>query len=123
MRGGFAPNLDGTKSAERALRKANFAFGLEFFQYFGEGKLATVTLAGRAYFCDWLPAIRDQQGLTVADSPQISSEAVFEFAAADLLHVATSLTIVATKERAGNQRLSFRLRPTKEEADPSLRSG
>ncbi len=92
------------KFSERALGKANFALGLKLFQYVGESRLRIAVLFRRAYFCNWLPAIRDQQGLTVPDGSQVSSETVFEFTAADPLHVATSLNIVATKARCGLER-------------------
>src|SRR5713226_223577 len=105
--GGFAARRHRAKFSEGALGKANFAFGLKVFQYLGERQLRIVVLFRRAYFCNWFSAIRDQQRLTVADGAQISSEAVFEFTAADPLHVATSPTIVATKAGASNQRLSL----------------
>src|SRR6266567_2697968 len=95
------------KFSERALGKANFALGLKLFQYVGDSRLRIAVLFRRAYFCNWFSAIRDQQGLTVPDGTQVSSEAVFEFTAADPLHVATSLNIVATKARGGHQRLSL----------------
>jgi hypothetical protein len=98
----FAARRHGAELAEWALGKADFAFGFKLFQYVGESQLGIAVQSGRAYFCDWFPAIGDQQGLTVADGAQVSSEAVFEFTAADSLHVATLLNIVATKEKAGN---------------------
>src|SRR5258707_766530 len=119
----FPPRFHRSKLSKRALGEANFALGFKLFQDVGESQLRIEALFGRADFRDGLSAIRDQQGLTVADGAQIASEAVFEFAAANPLHVATSITIVATKARGGNDRLSFRVRPSKEEAEPSLRPG
>src|SRR5216684_1969504 len=112
----FAARRHGAELAEWALGKADFAFGFKLFQDVGESLLRNDVLLQRAYFCNRFPAIGNQQGLTVADGAQVSSEAVFEFTAADSLHVATSLHIVATKARAGNHRLSLmpgRVRPAR----------
>src|SRR5260370_28556879 len=84
------------KFSEGALREANFAFGLELFQYVGESQLRIAVLFRRAYFCNWLSAVCDKQSLAFTDGAQVSSEAVFEFTAADSLHVATLILIVAT---------------------------
>src|SRR6266446_8169282 len=112
----FAARRHGAELAEWALGKADFAFGFKLFQDVGESQLRINVLFGRADFCNWFPAIGDEQRLAVADGAQVSSEAVFEFTAADPLHVATSLYIVATKAGAGNQRLSLipgRTRPAR----------
>src|SRR6266403_164649 len=103
----FPPRFHRSKLSKRALGEANFALGFKLFQDVGEGQLRIEVLFGRADFRDGLSAIRDQQGLTVADGAQITSEAVFEFTAANSSHVATSISIVATTGVACNQRLSL----------------
>src|SRR5258707_809011 len=85
----FPPRFHRSKLAKGSFGEANFALGFKLFQDVGEGQLRIEVLFGRADFRDWLSAIRDQQGLTVAQGAKIASEGVFEFAAANLLHVAT----------------------------------
>src|SRR5258705_13938182 len=101
----FPPRFHRSKLAKGSLGEANFALGFKLFQDVGEGQLRIEVLFGRADFCDGCSTVSDKKSLTFADGAQIASEAVFEFAAANPLHVATSITIVATKEKAGNQRL------------------
>src|SRR5258708_2815374 len=119
----FPARRDGSKFSKRAFGKANSALGFELFQYVGESQLKIGVLFGRADFCDGCSTVSDKKSLAFADCAQIASEAVLEFTAANPLHVATSFTLVATMGVARNQKVSFRLRPRKDKADPSLRSG
>src|SRR4029077_1139564 len=112
----FSPRFHRSELSKGAFGKANFALRFKLFQYVGESQLRIAVLFGRADFCNRCSAVGDKKSLPFADCAQISSEAVFEFAAADSLHVATSLNIVATKVSAGNQRLSLmpgRMRPAR----------
>src|SRR5258708_547049 len=119
----FPSRWHGAEFSKRAFGKANSALGFELFQYVGESQLRIGVLFERADFCDGCSTVSDKKSLAFTDCAQIASEAVFELPAANPLQSATPFTLVATIVVARNQKVSFRLRPRKDKADPSLRSG
>src|SRR6266852_8619837 len=86
------------KFSERPFGKPNLPLSLQLLQHVAEGNVGIGILVRRAYFCDRFPAIGDEQSLSFSDGEQVTSKTVLEFTTAHSLHVATSTTIVATKE-------------------------
>src|SRR5260370_13819400 len=94
-------------TTKRGSGTAESTLGNQLLQELVEWKLAMAILVGWADSCDRFSAVSDKQSLAFTDGTQVASEAVFEFTAADPLHVATSLNIVATKARGGHHRVSL----------------
>src|SRR5260370_33265978 len=101
------PRFHRSKLSKRAFGKANFALGFKLFEYVGESQLRIAVLFGRADFCDRFSAVSDKKSLTFADCPQISSEAVYGYAAGYTVAMLHSATPACNKQQASQPARSW----------------